>query len=321
MTYAKSLVASLAGAIASLTLFSCAAFAQLDETWVSGAGGGSICQRTAPCLSFVTAYNTTNAGGAISVLDGGNFGGFNITKSLTVRANGAVGGATQTGSHGYWINVTVAPSDTVVLDGLNLVGGGIVIAGAGTVVIRNCRIGFNNDAGVSNTLVFGIRIAPTGPLQVIVSDTAVENNGNASGGAGIHVIPQPGGSARVMLERVTVSRNQFGVAVDGSQSTAGINLTIKDSTLSANVNDGLVATTLSGHASVGVLVSNTATTNNAYGIRSIGPNVTVRVKDSEIAGNGTGLTASSGGALLTMGNNAVQANGAKGAFSGTLALE
>jgi hypothetical protein len=41
-----------------------------------------------------------------------------------------------------------------------------------------------------------------------------------------------------------------------------------------------------------------------------------RVDGSSVIGNGTGLSFSGGGALLTYGNNAVNANGANGAFSG-----
>jgi hypothetical protein len=319
MAYAKILATSLAAGIASLALFSSVAFAQSSETFVSAAGSGTSCSRTAPCANFSAAYNATAAGGAITVLDSGNFDFFTITKSLTVRAPGPAAGVTVADGFGYALGIYASASDTVVLDGLSYIGPGINIQGSGTVIIRNCRIGF--DSNPAGSALSGIRIAPTGPLQVIISDTVVESNGNANGGAGIHVIPQSGGSARVMLERVTASHNQFGVAADGSQSTAGVNLTIKDSTLSANVNDGLVATTSGGHAPIGVLVSNTASTNNAYGIRSIGSNVIVRVKGSEIAGNGIGLTATSGGALLSLGENAVQANGTKGAFSGTLALE
>jgi hypothetical protein len=49
--------------------------------------------------------------------------------------------------------------------------------------------------------------------------------------------------------------------------------------------------------------------------------VTVRVKNSEIAGNGTGLSFSGGGALLTFGDNAVRANATDGTFSGNVALQ
>jgi hypothetical protein len=69
------------------------------------------------------------------------------------------------------------------------------------------------------------------------------------------------------------------------------------------------------------MVTNTKSVNNLIGIRSIGPNVTVRVGDSMIAGNGTGLSFSGGGSLLSYDTNKVQGNGVDGAFSGTVGLQ
>jgi hypothetical protein len=133
------------------------------------------------------------------------------------------------------------------------------------------------------------------------------------------VAPQGGGSAQVTLERVTVASNSFGVAFDGSASTGGINATITDSVFANNTQDGIVATTTPGHAPIGVLVTNTKSVNNTRGVRAIGPNVTVRLDNSHVAGNGVGTL--SGGQMLTLGNNVVRANGSDVAFSGTLALQ
>jgi hypothetical protein len=69
------------------------------------------------------------------------------------------------------------------------------------------------------------------------------------------------------------------------------------------------------------MVTNTKSVINAFGIRSLGPNVTVRVGDSTITGNGTGWSFSGGGSLLTYGTNKVQANGTDGAFSGSIGLQ
>jgi hypothetical protein len=104
-------------------------------------------------------------------------------------------------------------------------------------------------------------------------------------------------------------------------STAGINMTIADSVVSGNTQDGIVATTPGGGAPIGVLVTNTRSVNSNIGIRSIGTGVTIRVDGSKIAGNGTGLRFISGGALLSFGNNAVEANGTNGAFSGPVTLK
>lgn len=93
--------------------------------------------------------------------------------------------------------------------------------------------------------------------------------------------------------------------------------TIADSMISGNTQDGIVATTTSGHSPIGVFVSNTKSVNNAFGIRSIGPNATVRIEDSKIIGNNTGLSTVSGGLLLSGSRNSVQPNGTNGSFTGT----
>jgi len=90
---------------------------------------------------------------------------------------------------------------------------------------------------------------------------------------------------------------------------------------SANLNDGIIATTPAGGAPIGVMVTNTKSLNNGFGIRSLGPNVTVRVKNSDVIGNVTGLGFSGGGALQSYGNNSVDANATNGAFSGPIPLK
>jgi hypothetical protein len=149
----------------------------------------------------------------------------------------------------------------------------------------------------------------------------VRNNGTGSTGGGIVINPQPGGSAQVVLNRVSVDKNIFGIVADGSGSTGGINMTITDSVSSGNLNDGIIATTSSGHAPIGVLVTNSKSANNGFGIRSLGPGVTVRVDGSKVVGNSTGLGLSGGGALLSAGNNIVEANAVNGAFSGAITFK
>lgn len=297
------------------------------QTWVAGGASGT-CTLASPCATFSAAIALTDAGGVVSVLRAGEFFGADtlpvqITKSLTIRAAGPDAGGTAPASVGAFLNVNVGPTDVVVLDGLHFVGPGLNISGSGTVLIRNCSFGFNSNAFNSANKIYGIRAQPTGALRIVISDSIVEANGVSEGagtGAGIQIVPASGGTAQVMLERVTAQRNVFGIAVDGSLSTGGINVTINDSVLSANLNDGLVVTTSPGGAPIGVLVANSKSTNNGYGIRAIG-NVTVRVSNSRIAGNGTGVSALNGGALLTTGNNIVQANATNGSFTGPVPVQ
>jgi hypothetical protein len=179
------------------------------------------------------------------------------------------------------------------------------------------RCTITNQSGAGTT---GVKFQPNGASRLSVTDTVISNYGTGTGG-GIVIKPQAGGSAQVNLERVTVNGNAFGIAADGTGSTSGINMTITDSMVGGNSQDGIVATTPGGGAPIGVYVKNTKSVNNNIGIRSIGPNVTVRVDNSAAIGNSIGLSFSSGGALLTFGNNAVQANSTNGAFSGSVPLQ
>lgn len=305
----------------SLIFGPAAAHAQNIRSWVASAGNDSSnCTFAAPCASFSGAYAKTNPGGEITCVDSANFGGATITHSITINCDGArANAAVSTNNLGVFF-ITTAASDHVILRGLDIdcsdvATNAVTFTGAGTLVLDRLKI---NNATASGG---GVLFVPPGPSKLIVTDSIIVRNGSATAGAGVLVRPQAGGSAQVTLERLNVSTNTFGVAADGTDSTAGIKMTVADSVLASNFNDGLVAATSSGGAPIGVLVSNTKLTNNGYGIRSIGPNVTVRVDGSKIVGNTTGLSALSGGALLTFGNNVMQANGSNGAFSGPIALQ
>jgi hypothetical protein len=314
MTKIRYLLVGLTVALASW-LTANSAYAQA-HTWVSSTGSGTACTRTAPCANFGTAENATAPGGVISVLDPGDYGGVTITKSLTIRAEGVDGGWTSVPAAGIWLAVQAGAGDVVTLEGLHFNGGGgIVFNAGGHLHVVRCVITNANFSHIS-----GILFQPNSPSKLSVTDTVITNEGSGTGG-GIVINPASGGSAEVNLERVTVNGNAFGIAADGTGSTAGINVTIADSMVGGNSQDGIIAVTPSGGAPIGVMVTNTKSVNNAFGIRSIGPNVTVRAGDSTITGNSTGLSFSAGGALVSYGTNKVQANGADGAFSGPVALQ
>jgi len=290
--------------------------ATIDHTWVSSTGSGIACTRAAPCADFFIAEAATNAGGVISALDPIETTGLTITKSLTVRAEGVDGGSTIASISGFWITVNAGTSDVVTLEGLHFNGaGGISFNSGAHLHVVKCVITNGNVSGNA-----GINFTPNSASKLSVTDTVITNMGSGTGG-GIVINPQAGGSAQVALEHVTVNGNAFGIAADGSSSTAGINMTIADSMVAGNSQDGIIATTSAGHAPIGVYVKNSKSSNNAIGIRSLGPNVTVRVSNSSAIGNGTGLAFGSGGALLSFGNNDVQANGTNGVFSGPVSQQ
>ncbi len=94
-------------AIAVFTFaFTSLAQAQATRTWVSGTGDdNNPCSRTAPCKTFVGAYNKTTEGGEINALDPGGYGTLIINKAITVDGG--------TGSGWAGIQVGMFPGITV----------------------------------------------------------------------------------------------------------------------------------------------------------------------------------------------------------------
>jgi hypothetical protein len=281
-------------------------------TFVKSTGGGTLCTLAAPCGTFPDAQTATAEGGEIHCLDSGYVVGGNISKSITIDCAGS---ATVTGAFivsGTGIIVTIR---NLTFSGVYRYVAGIQFFNGAALLVENCVI-------ANYTYSAGIRFGPSSPgSKLVVTDTMVRGSGSGSAGGGIVISPQSGGSAQVVLNRVSVDKNIFGIVADGSGSTAGINMTITDSVSSGNLNDGIIATTPAGGAPIGILVTNSKSANNGFGIRSLGAGVTVRVESSKVVGNSTGLAFSGGGALQSYGNNAVDANAVNGAFSGPIPLK
>ena len=307
----KKLVATKAAIV--FVLMTGLAHAQNYQSWVSATGSGSTCSRSSPCADFSVAQSVTNPGGVVTVLDPSNsFIQFFVSKSLTIRAEGVDGGSAYTPFSGTWITINAGASDVVTLEGLHFSGSGITFTSGGQLHVVRCVFTNSNLSGQA-----GIRFRPNSASKLTVTDTVITNFGSGTGG-GVVINPQSGGTAEVALERLTINGNAFGIAVDGSGSTGGINMTIADSMIANNAQDGIISTTPSGGAPIGVMVTNTKSVNNQFGARAVGPNVTIRVENSKLTGNNTGLSFSSGGALLSAGNNIVEANGTNGTFSGSI---
>jgi hypothetical protein len=284
-------------------------------TFVKSTGSGTDCTLVAPCSFFAAALAATIDGGEIHCLDSGAIPGANITKSVTIDCAGFA-----TVTNGFAI---ISPGIVVTIRNITMNGadgslGGIDFVSGAALLVENCVI--ENYTGQPPYVGIRFRVSDPG-AKLVVTDTVVRNNGKTSAGGGIVINPASGGSAQIVLNRVIVDKNIFGIVADGTGSTGGINMTITDSVSSGNLNDGIIATTPSGGAPIGVMVTNSKSANNGIGIRSIGPNVTVRVGDSTVAGNSTGLSHSGGSALLTFGTNKVRANATDGTFSGPVALQ
>jgi hypothetical protein len=319
-------VALLATSFALLIIFlllpNTKAHAQIDA-FLSASGIGTTCSITSPCSSVSAAISAVMTGGTIYCLGTGEYfaNSATINKTLTIDCPGS--------------SIEAGIADGLVINGAGIIvrlrnfslhGFGALSSGEGSIGINFVNGGAlhveNVDiSGVGQSPAIGIKFAPTTAAKLYVSNSSISDSGTGTVGGGIVVSPSGSGSARVIVERTTITNNVFGIAVDGSGSTGGINMTVTDSVTSGNTQDGIIATTPGGGAPIGIMVKNSKSVNNAFGIRSLGPNVTVRASNSTIIGNSTGLSFSGGGALLTFGNNEVQANGTNGAFSGPVGLQ
>ena len=285
-------LALLLAVIAATSIGVATAHAQNIRTWVSGTGTNSgSCSRAAPCLTFSYALSQTNSGGEIDCLDPGGFGAVTITISVIINCEGPGFGAIETnGSDAVTINTSGITVNLIglILDGENSDGGvGVVITGAATVNIRDCKIyGFVHKSGFTGS---GILVQPsaTGATLVVDNVLIADNSG------GIALIGSTGASNMTVRNSNINNNNFYGIDVEIDGGThAGA--TIEQTTMAFN-GIGLL---VEGSGAVAVLGGSTVV-NNTTGVSNSGGTV-YSFKNNQIGGNGTDgtpLTAYPGGPL------------------------
>jgi hypothetical protein len=287
--------------------------AQLIHTWVASNGSNlANCDRQTPCASFQGAYNKTDPGGEITCVDSGSYGGLLIGKAITINCENAIGSNSIAATFGVFI-VNTGITDVVTLRGLDLDGTGFVggtvglinFTGAGTLHVDKVKI--NNLRGPGS----GIRFAPIGPARLDVSDSFIADNGSVVSTAGILVRPAAGGSANVSVSRTDLKGNVNGIFVDGSGGGGAVNLSVRDSLVTGSSNAGIVVAT-PGPA-VSALIDRTSVSSSFnVGVAASGAAATVRIGNSTIYGNVTGVAAFSGATLRSYKNNQINGNGTDG---------
>ena len=199
-----ALFAIAVGFIAPI-LASAPAQAQATRTWVSGVGDdANPCSRTAPCKTFAGAISKTAAAGEINCLDSAGFGAVTITKQMTIRCEGVIGGVLGgVGVNGIIVNLPNA-TDRVVLSGLEFEGAGtglngLKVVGTGRTFVENCQFRhFTNN---------GIELVGLAGAVVVVNRSLVVNN------AGGFNIAGAGGAANVGISTDTSydANSSFGI--------------------------------------------------------------------------------------------------------------
>ena len=187
--------------IACTFLGSSVASAQATRTWVSGVGDDvNPCSRTAPCKTFAGAISKTAAGGEISVLDPGGYGGVTITKSMTINGYGEH--ASILGSFANGVIINAGPNDVITLRNLQLNG-----AGTGLTGIRFLN---GNALVVDNVVVQGFA---TG-IETFVGNTVVRNASFTNNRS--FALHSQGGSLTV--EDSMISGNGVGAQASGAST-------------------------------------------------------------------------------------------------------
>lgn len=294
-----------------LLLSASMASAQASRTWVSGVGDdANPCSRTAPCKTFAGAISKTAARGEISVLDPGGFGAVTITKSITINGTGVIAGILAAGTNGIVVNA--AATDTVVIKNVSIVGfgtglNGIRLLNAGALHVEGVEIsGFTQK---------GISIEASAATSVLIKNSFISNNRGATGG-GIHIIPSATGQVTGVIDNVRLQQNTFGLKVEDRG-----NVTVRNSDLSNNDNNGGIATSVAAAAVINfetcTFANNRNATNNSSGVQSSGANSIVRITNVDVFNNNIGLNAAAG-AIVSFGNNRVTQNGTNGAPTTTI---
>ena len=305
LTTGKRLIVA-AALLGSCAMYAAPAAAQATRTWVSGVGDDvNPCSRTAPCKTFAGAISKTAAGGEINCLDQGAYGAVTITKSMTISCQGVTAGVLASSTHG--ITVNAAATDYVYLKGLDIEGAppstpglnGIRVLAAGFVLIEDCTIRNFKGAAPNG---FGIKLAPSAGLNFMISRTTLFDNGTGTTGGGIQVAPT-GGVTSGTIDKTVISRNINGLVGDGFGGGAGMNVTLRDSTVNGNTSNGVLLTSV---AVSSIMIDKSTIANNSNGLTTQNAGAFIRVGSSSITGNGT---ATSGAGVLSYGNNQINGNG------------
>jgi hypothetical protein len=273
--------------------------AQAIRTFVASNGNdAAACSRAAPCRTFAGAVAKTAAGGVVSCVDASDYGAVTIAKSLSIVCDNTQAGITTTATG---VNITTAATDTVTISGLDIEGSGTGINGisltsAGTLHVHNVRIRGFRGGGANRS--FGINFVPTAAAKLYVSDSVITDSGFGFGGAGIW-IASSGPVISASVWRTTVDNNLIGMRVFGP---GALNVTAADSTFNGNSTGiQLGGATLMLH---NVVVAN----NNLIGLSNVNTGGTLRIGNSVVTGNGTGVQTGTGAIFTSYKNNQIRGN-------------
>lgn len=302
-----------------VVIFACSsvANAQATRTWVSGVGDDvNPCSRTAPCKTWAGAISKTAAGGEIDALDPGGFGTLTITKSIIVDGTTGSGfGSTlnSSGISGFTINdgATGTPNTSkVTLRNLSINGAGTTLGTNGIRFIAGAELHVQN-VTIDNQSNHGIDFAPGARGELFVTNCRITRVTGAAS-AGIRLTQTTGNVAVARIEGLIVDR-----VANGVLAQVGSRVMITNSHFSINGVAGINVDSATGNAEVSL--KSVSVSFATIGLRSNGTTTSIiRVSDSTITGNGTGMSAIATAQIISYTSNETSGNTAPGAFTSSI---
>ncbi len=282
------------------------------RSWISMTGDDTnSCTLTSPCRTFAITLSRTATNGDISFLGPGTYGPMTITKSITIDGAGNLAAISAIGGQrAITINITSAADTrkTVRLRGLSLNGAdlngtdgiqGIRIVAADKVYVEDTLIdNFDATGGTNGRAISDER---TGGGKLFVTNTIIRN----SGANAVVVFPSAGSTQiTAVLDRVVIE----GSTLSGVFAGPGSRVTIKDSNITGNGNAGVQADASAGTTEV--MVERSVISHNQIGIYSGPGSPVVRMSETTVTDNVTGLQTAGSGTIDTFGNCRIAGNGA-----------
>ena len=282
------------------------------RTWISMTGNDADpCTFTAPCRTFTITLSKTATNGEISLVGPGTYGAVTINKSVTINGGGYLGHIIASGAQrGIIINITNAADTrkTVRLRGLSLNGAdvagnnglqGIRIVAADKVYIEDTLIDNFDTSGGTNGR--GISDERTNGGKLFVTNTIIRN----CGANAVVVYPSNGFTQiTAVLDHVVIQ----GSVLSGVYAGPGSRVTIKDSNITGNGNAAVQADASAGTTEV--MVERSVLSHNQIGVYSGPGSPVVRLSETTVTDNVTGLQTAGGGTIDTFGNCRIAGNAA-----------
>lgn len=314
-------------AVSALTLLSAVAEAQGPRSWVASSGSDTnACSRIAPCRNFSAAIAAVGLGGEVVALDSAGYGPVVVDKPVTLISPGGVHAAIAP-TAGAAITISSGLNGSVILRGLYLNGQGaqrgINHLGSDSLFVEEMTInGFQQ---------YGIAFAPATTPVFFVVDSTIRNNSNSG------ILWSGSFPGRGLVDRSRLERNfHSGLLIENSGNVAvretlaannsygfflfadGATLDITDSSAVNNGNSGFVAYSVGG-SGVNMNMERCVASRNVSGVfaQTTAGAATIRVSNSTITNNDTGVFAGLNSSVLSRTNNTLESNGSGNTFPGT----